>query len=122
MEVAVTVAGFLGVGSVGKTFLKIILDKHDHLKKLNVGFKFVILADSTAIIFCKSVKKLISYFRKGFDIEDVLNHKKQGKKFVDYPNCEKLNNLSEALVSTKIDILFEASPVNIKVRCCHSDL
>lgn len=95
-------AAMIGLGSVNKNLLRIISDKADILAgKYGLIFKVVLVADSSGIALKED----------GFDILSLVDHKENGSSvsamagYVDVSACD-------AVSSTMIDIVFEASPVD----------
>jgi len=99
--------GILGVGSVGKTLFQVILKKTKTLAdSYKVSFRFVLLADSSGVAFHKN----------GFNLDDVIQTKQKGGKISSLPGFLPGVDAFDLIMqhSPKIDLLFEASPVNLE--------
>lgn len=93
-------AAMFGLGSVNKNLLRIIVEKEKELaKQYRLKFKIVAVGDSSGYAF--SIK--------GFDIEDILSHKENGGQV-----SELDGYTAQYQPLDDIDLLFEATPVDLK--------
>ncbi len=92
--------GVFGLGSVNKNLLSIITEKEDILsQKHGLKFKIVAVSDSGGYAFNSD----------GYDKELLVSHKENGGRVADLEGfCAKYQPLDD------IDLLFEATPVDIK--------
>lgn len=92
-----------GFGSVHQHFVRILLDKADHLARA-YGFSpgVVAVADSNGII----------YHPDGLDLGALLVHKGAGNSVATFPGGQEVG--SEAFPALAYDILLEATPVNLR--------
>ncbi len=117
--------GIIGVGSVGRNLLRLIRSKSSHLRdQFQVQLQITLLQDSSALLIADTISK--SYFdldhtlklkQDGFKLQKVMDEKSaviQHWCAVNDPNYSQ--KLEEWLSTNCVDILFEASPVNLKVN------
>jgi len=94
----------LGFGSVGKHFVKLLLNKNGKLPPIQI----IGVSDSSGGICC----------RNGLPIENVLKWKEQGNKLKDYcvnaESIEHFANSEEMCLKVPCDILLDATPVNLE--------
>jgi homoserine dehydrogenase len=98
-------AAFIGLGSVNRNLLQILSDKSEILRKqYGLRFSIVCVADSTGV----------AVDTDGFDAAAICAHKKRGKSVKALQGFEKNALVKDVLKNLDYDILFEASPVNLK--------
>jgi len=95
----------VGVGSVGKTLLRILQQKKEILERQYlIHFQIVLAADSSGVI-CDS---------NGIDISQLLECKEKKRFVKDLPSYRAERTFSQALEESNCKIMFESSPVNLK--------
>ena len=106
MSLVVPVA-VVGLGSVGKTLLRLMIQKETIFeKKYEIKFQIVIAVDSSGI----AADSL------GIQAHHLLQTKEEKKFVKDLSQYRPGKTLPEILDEINCKILFEASPVNLKVK------
>ena len=100
--------GFIlvGVGNIGRAFLRIVSDKQDSLRtRYDVALRLVAAVDSSGTALCAS----------GLDINEVLQLKQDGRGVAAYPR-HGVPGLSavDALQEAGAELLIELSPTNLE--------
>jgi homoserine dehydrogenase len=95
----------IGLGNVGRGFLKIIEDKEERLRDAyGLTFQIVCVADSSGVAVQSA----------GFDPVSLRQHKLAGGRVADLAEYQAELTPAEALAHLECDLLLEASPVNLK--------
>lgn len=95
----------LGLGSVNRNLLRILVQKQERLSRdYNVTFKIVLIADSSGVA-CNP---------DGFAPSAILDAKETGKRALDMPGALPGKTVIDALQDTACDLVFEATPVDLK--------
>jgi len=95
----------VGLGSVGLTLLKIIRTKQDTLRRAyDIRFRIVCLSDSSGTAVNPG----------GFDIDDVIGAKSRAGGIKRLAGFNSGLAAWRALASLELDIVFEASPVDLQ--------
>lgn len=130
--------GLIGIGSVGRKLIRVIQSKIDHLRdNYHVRIELTLIQDSSALLIADPARNT------PFDIDYILQLKEKGLKLESWiqemqtahernqglpkkqqplpffcstkdPNYNRV--LEDNLSKEAVEILFEASPVNLKVR------
>ncbi|MBT7583332.1 MAG: homoserine dehydrogenase, partial [Kordiimonadaceae bacterium] len=97
-------AAMIGLGSVNKNLLRILSDKADILSgKYGLSFKIVVVADSSGVAVNED----------GFDMLSLVDHKQNGNSVSGLAGYTHAS-ACDAVTSTALDIIFEASPVDFE--------
>ena len=97
-------AAMIGLGSVNKNLLRILSDKADILSgKYGLSFKIVVVADSSGVAVNED----------GFDMLSLVVHKQNGNSVSGLAGYTHAS-ACDAVTSTALDIIFEASPVDFE--------
>jgi len=95
----------IGLGSVGCNLLQILTDKKSTLSKsYGIEFSVVCIADSSGVAVDPT----------GFKPVEILTHKRAGKKVNSFKGYANGETVLDILENIKCDLVFEASPVNLK--------
>ncbi len=94
----------VGLGNVGRRFLRLLLESDDTLKeKYGLAFSLRVVVDSSGVAVSDD----------GFDLARLLKHKECGLKLCKLPEfCEGLT-LAGALDRVACEVLLESSPLNL---------
>ena len=97
-------AAMLGMGSVNKNLLHIISDKKDRLaKEYGIQFKIIAATDSSGIAVDEA----------GFDMISLVGHKESGGR-ISALSSFKGERVQHHLNALDVDVIFEATPVDLK--------
>lgn len=95
----------VGLGSVNRNLLNILAQKHERLARdYGVKFKIVLIADSSGVA-CNT---------DGFDPSTVVSAKASGRRAIDFDGALPGQTTSKAIRNCSCDLVFEASPVDLK--------
>ncbi|MEA3356718.1 MAG: homoserine dehydrogenase [Candidatus Bipolaricaulota bacterium] len=96
----------VGVGNLGRRFIRLIDDKAAYLKEhYDLEFRLIGVADSRGV----------AYAPAGLDPELIIHVKEEGRSVGEYPAAGQMGTTAIALVDkAEADVLCEASPVNLK--------
>lgn len=97
----------IGLGHVGRNFLKILTMKEARLAdQYGVGFRVVCVADSSGVAVDPA----------GFDPSTTMQHKLDGKRAADLPGFRPGLSPAQAVteLAPKLDMVLDASPVNLQ--------
>lgn len=98
-------AAMIGLGSVNRSLLRILVDKRVRLaQQYGLKFDIVCVADSSGAAVNED----------GFDPFKVDAHKQRGRPVADLADGAVHMPLLQALDTTQLDLVFEASPVDLK--------
>ncbi len=95
----------IGLGNVNKSLLKILADKRDLVaREYGLEMEIVCVADSSGAAVSEG----------GFDPVVLCDHKHSGNSVSDLTNGAVHLPLAQALANIELDLVFEASPVDLK--------
>ncbi len=95
----------IGLGSVNRNLLTILAQKRERLARdYGVKFKIVVIADSSGVA-CNA---------EGFDPSAIVSAKASGRRAVDFDGALPGQTTSKAIGDCACDLVFEASPVDLK--------
>ncbi len=95
----------VGLGSVNKNLLTILINKQERLQRDHgICFQIVCVSDSSGV----------AVDRDGFEAQAIIDRKNAGKRASSFQGFRKGASVEDVLEDTKIDLVFEASPVNLK--------
>ncbi len=94
----------IGLGNVGRRFLKLLIERNDTLRE-KYGFAFS--------IHCVVDSSGVAVSDHGFDLPSLLEHKVRGLKLRELREFDEDLTLAVALDSVQCEILLEASPVDL---------
>jgi len=95
----------VGLGNVNRNLLNILAQKRERLERdYGVEFKIVLIADSSGVA-CN---------RDGFDPTEIVSAKAAGKRAIEFEGALPDKSVVEALSDCPCDLIFEASPVDLK--------
>jgi homoserine dehydrogenase len=95
----------IGLGHVGRSFLKILEEKDARLAdEYSLRFQVVCVADSSGVAIRTD----------GFDPSTLRQHKLSGGRVADLPDFQPGITPADAMADLPCDLLLEASPVNLK--------
>jgi len=95
----------IGLGNVGCNLLQILEAKKSELeKRYHIKFSIVCIADSSGVATNSS----------GFKPLEILVHKHSGKKINTFNGYDDDKTVLDTLEDIEADLVFEASPVNLK--------
>lgn len=98
-------AALIGLGNVGRNFLKILETKRERLRdQYGLEFRVVCVADSSGVAINAG----------GFDASSIRRHKEQGGQVADLSSYRPGLGPAEAMAELSCDLLLEASPVNLE--------
>ncbi|WP_085909032.1 homoserine dehydrogenase [Kiloniella majae] len=98
-------AAVVGLGSVNKNLLKILINKKEQLQNNHgISFQIVCVSDSSGVAVNPD----------GFDPQDMISRKEAGERASSFQGFRKDVSIQDILEDTKIDLVFEASPVDLK--------
>lgn len=93
-----------GLGTVGQNLLKLFTLKRESIKRTHgVEFQIICVADSSGVALNSN----------GMDVDSILAVKAKAEKISSLKDYAANNAFVDALKSSDIDLLFEASPVNL---------
>ena len=94
----------VGLGNVGRRFIRLLIERDDMLrKKYGLAFSVHCVVDSSGVAVSDD----------GFDLVRLLEHKVCGLKLRELHEFDEGLTLAVALDSVQCDILLEASPVDL---------
>ncbi len=94
----------VGLGNVGRRFLRLLIERDDTLReKYGLAFSVHCVVDSSGVAVSDD----------GFDLARLLEHKGRGLKLRDLRGFDEALTLAGALDSVPCEILLEASPVDL---------
>ena len=95
----------VGLGNVHRSLLKILSDKQGRLsKEFGLSFSIVAIADSSGVAVNEA----------GFDPVNILEHKIAGKRVCEFDGFRDDVAVGNMLDACECDLVFEASPVDLK--------
>lgn len=95
----------IGLGNVGRNFLKLIEHKENRLAaQYELSFRFIAVADSSGVAIRLG----------GFSPAEIRIHKENGGRVADLTDHHPGLTPLEALATLPCDLLLEASPVNLQ--------
>ncbi len=95
----------VGLGSVNRRLLNILAQKRERLARdYGVEFKIVLIADSSGV----------ASNTEGFDPSAIVSAKASGRRAIDFDGALPGQTASDALCACACELVFEASPVNLK--------
>jgi len=105
MDIVQIKTALIGLGHVNRNLLKILHQKQARLAHdYGVEFKIVLIADSSGFACNKD----------GFDPNIIVTAKERGKRVADLEEAVSGQTIINALADTSCDLVFEASPVDLK--------
>ena len=94
----------IGLGNVGRNFLRILEMKGDRLaQEYGLAFRVVCVADSSGV----------AVDPRGFDPQGTRRHKETGGRVADLPGFLPGVDPAQALAQLACDLVLDASPVNL---------
>lgn len=96
--------GIVGFGSVGKAFIKLLINKREYLSNLGIKIEVNFVINSKSGVYDESGIDLESLLRFAESTNDLSKYSNGGLKNVDFFNLIKLSN---------IDYLIEMTPTNM---------
>lgn len=94
----------MGVGHVGRSFLKILIDRGDRIEeRYGLRFKIVLAADSSGLALSED----------GIDAGELLEHKLSGGSLASMPGYTDELNIGAALDASRCELLLDATPVDL---------
>lgn len=97
-------AAIVGLGSVSKNLLSILANKHVRvLADHDMEFKIVCVSDSSGV----------AVNAQGFDERELIARKEAGERASGFEGYRPDATIEDVLGDTAIDLVFEASPVNL---------
>jgi len=94
----------VGLGNVGRRFLRLLIERDDTLReKYGLAFSVHCVVDSSGVALSDD----------GFDLARLLEHKGSGLKLRDLRGFDEALTLAGALDRVPCEILLEASPVDL---------
>jgi len=95
----------VGLGNVNRNLLNILVQKRERLAR-NYGIEFliVLIADSSGVACNKN----------GYDPSAIISAKASGKHVADMEGALPGQSVTDALSNSSCDLVFEASPVDLK--------
>ncbi|KLN61769.1 homoserine dehydrogenase [Kiloniella spongiae] len=98
-------AALVGLGSVNQNLLTILINKQERLQRDHgICFQIVCISDSSGV----------AVNIDGFGAQDIIDRKHAGEGASAFQGFRKDANIQNVLADTEIDLVFEASPVNLK--------
>ena len=95
----------IGLGSVNRNLLTILAQKRERLARdYGVKFKIIVIADSSGVA-CNT---------DGFDPAAIVSAKASGRRAIDFDGALPGQTTSKAICDCDCDLVFEASPVDLK--------
>jgi len=95
----------VGLGNVNRNLLNILAQKRERLERdYDVEFKIVLIADSSGVA-CNT---------DGFDPSTIVSAKASGRRVIDFDGALPGHTASKAICDCACDLVFEASPVDLK--------
>ncbi len=95
----------VGLGNVNRSLLTILAQKRERLARdYDVEFQIVLIADSSGVA-CNN---------NGYDPSAIVSAKASGKRVADMEGALPGQSVTDALGHTSCDLIFEASPVDLK--------
>ncbi|WP_419904903.1 homoserine dehydrogenase [Kiloniella sp.] len=97
-------AAVVGLGSVSKNLLNILANKRARIRDDHgLEFKIICVSDSSGV----------AVNEQGFDERDLITKKEAGERASSFEGYRAGTTIEDVLGDTKIDLVFEASPVNL---------